>query len=226
MLGLTETPGASLLLVMGAYLLGSVASAIVVSRMMNLPDPRYGGSGNPGATNVLRLGGKKAAALTLAGDVLKGLAPVWIATRLGGTPALVAAVGLAAFLGHLYPVFFGFAGGKGVATALGVLVGTSWPLAGAALATWLVVAAITRYSSLSALIAAGCAPVYAYLVTGELATVVGAVLIAILLVWRHRGNIRRLVAGTESRIGGGKRGRTSGDRLQPVDGPSRSDRER
>ena len=193
----------TVLLAAAGYLLGSVATAVLVSRALGAADPRSGGSGNPGATNVLRLAGRRAAALTLAGDVAKGLVPVLAARALDLPPGALALVGLAAFLGHLYPVFFGFRGGKGVATALGALLGTDPLLGAAALATWLVVAGVSRYSSLAALAASGLAPVYAWIVSGR-PEVVGAVsAMAALLVWRHRANVRRLLAGEEGRIGGG-----------------------
>ncbi len=189
------------LLTAAAYLLGSVATAVLVSRALGAADPRSGGSGNPGATNVLRLAGRRAAALTLAGDVAKGLVPVLAARALDLPPGALALVGLAAFLGHLYPVFFGFRGGKGVATALGALLGMEPLLGAAALATWIVVAGVSRYSSLAALAASGLAPVYAWLMSGR-PGVVGAVsAMAALLVWRHRANVRRLLAGEEGRIG-------------------------
>ena len=133
-----------------AYLLGSVSTAIIVCKLMGLPDPRTEGSGNPGATNVLRVGGKKAAAITLFGDTLKGLLPVLIARAFTSDPLILGLVGLAAFLGHLYPVFFGFKGGKGVATMLGVLFGYSWWVGLATAATWLIVAKVFKVSSLSA----------------------------------------------------------------------------
>ena len=191
----------SALLVATGYLLGSVATAVLVSRALGLADPRSGGSGNPGATNVLRLAGRGAAALTLAGDVVKGVVPVLAARAADLPPGLVALVGLAAFLGHLYPVFFGFRGGKGVATALGALLGMDPLLGAAVLATWIVVAGVSRYSSLAALAASVLAPVYAWVGSGH-PGVVGAVsAMALLLVWRHRANIQRLLAGEEGRIG-------------------------
>lgn len=194
----------SVLLVAAGYLLGSVATAVLVSRALGASDPRSGGSGNPGATNVLRLAGRRAAALTLAGDVAKGVAPVLAARALDQPSGLVALVGLAAFLGHLYPVFFGFRGGKGVATALGALLGMAPLLGAAVLATWLVVAGVSRYSSLAALAASVLAPVYAWVVSGD-PGVVGAVsAMTVLLVWRHRANVRRLLAGEEGRIGRGE----------------------
>lgn len=191
----------SVLLVAAGYLLGSVATAVLVSRALGAADPRSGGSGNPGATNVLRLAGRRAAALTLAGDVVKGAVPVLAAQAAGLPPGPVALAGLAAFLGHLYPVFFGFRGGKGVATAFGALLGMEPLLGGAVLATWLVVAGVSRYSSLAALASSVLAPVYAWIGSG-LPVVVGAVsVMAALLVWRHRANVRRLLAGEEGRIG-------------------------
>ncbi|SCZ52599.1 glycerol-3-phosphate 1-O-acyltransferase PlsY [Thiohalomonas denitrificans] len=184
-----------------AYALGSISTAILVCRLAGLPDPRTEGSNNPGATNVLRLGGKKAAAATLAGDFLKGLLPVLIARLFTAEPATLALVAMAAFLGHLYPVFFGFRGGKGVATAFGVLLGLTWPVALAALATWLVMAKVFRISSLSALTAAALAPVYALWFSPQPALVGMLTAMAALLIWRHRSNIRNLLAGKESHIG-------------------------
>ncbi len=192
----------ALALVILGYLMGSVSAAIVVCRLMGLPDPRSQGSGNPGATNVLRIGGRSAAAITLLGDFLKGLLPVVLAQVAAVGPATVAATALAAFLGHLYPVFFRFQGGKGVATSFGVVLGLSPWVALGALATWLVVAAVLRISSLAALSAAALCPLYLWWF--ELPGIyVAAVLVMVaLLVWRHRGNIQRLLAGTEGRIGG------------------------
>ena len=191
----------TVLFVAAGYLLGSIATAVAVARLLGLADPRTAGSGNPGATNVLRLGGKRAAALTLAGDILKGLVPV-AAARVFGLPVeAVALVALAAFVGHLYPVFFGFRGGKGVATALGALTGLEPLLGGAVLATWLLVAAVFRYSSLSALVAAVLAPVYAFWLVGDRRVIAVVAVMTVLLVWRHRANIERLVAGEEGRIG-------------------------
>ena len=190
-----------LLLVAAGYLVGSIATAVLVSRALGVADPRSGGSGNPGATNVLRLAGRKAAALTLAGDILKGVVPVLAARAAELPPGAVALVGLAAFLGHLYPAFFGFRGGKGVATALGVLLAMAPHLGAAVLATWLVVAGVSRYSSLAALVASVLAPGYAWVLSGGRGVVGAVALMAVLLVWRHRANIRRLVAGEEGRIG-------------------------
>ena len=192
------------LLVPLAYLMGSLSTAVIVSKLFGLPDPRQQGSKNPGATNVLRLGGKKAAAITLAGDAVKGLIPVMLAQYLGATTDMVAAVGLAAFLGHLYPVFFGFKGGKGVATALGVLGGFSGWVGLSVLATWILMAVVFRYSSLSALTAAILAPVYVWFILKSPVLAGAALAMALLLVSRHRANIERLLKGEESRIGSKK----------------------
>lgn len=190
-----------ILLILGAYLLGSISTAIVLARAMGLPDPRTQGSGNPGATNMLRVGGKKLAAFTLLGDLVKGLIPLLVARLLTADALVLAAVGFAAFLGHLYPVFFGFRGGKGVATALGVLLGLAWPVALAALGTWLAMAALFRYSSLSALAAAVMAPIYMWQLNGSREFIVMSTVLSLLLIWRHRSNIRNLLAGRESKIG-------------------------
>ncbi|HYG54565.1 MAG TPA: glycerol-3-phosphate 1-O-acyltransferase PlsY [Burkholderiales bacterium] len=191
----------SLLAIVGAYLLGSVSFAIVVSRLMALPDPRSYGSGNPGATNVLRTGKKAAALLVLLGDGGKG----WLAVWLGGVLVDEAALcGFAVFVGHLYPLFHRFKGGKGVATAAGVLLGLNAWLGLATIATWLIIAFFFRYSSLAALVAAVFAPVYAFWLFGIDERVVFVLAIALLLVMRHRENIHRLLAGTESRIGAKK----------------------
>ena len=190
-----------ILFIIGAYLLGSVASAIIVCRLLGLPDPRQQGSGNPGATNVLRIGGKKAAAITLLGDLLKGLLPVAVAQMIGLPAWAIAATAFAAFLGHLFPVFFGFQGGKGVATAFGAGLGLSPWAALAALATWLVMAALFRISSLAALTAAVLMPLYLWLLGEPSAFLIAMGAMAVLLIVRHRANIQRLLAGTESRIG-------------------------
>ena len=186
------------LLVPVAYLLGSISSAIIVCRLMGLPDPRGEGSGNPGATNVMRIGGKKAAAITLLGDMLKGLIPVLLAQALNVGPLILSAVVLAAFLGHLYPIFFGFAGGKGVATSFGVLLGANWMVGLAVLLTWYAVYKLFKISSLSALVGASLAPLYVYLIMGMQALVYVAALIAVILIWRHKANIQRLLAGEEA----------------------------
>ncbi len=188
-------------LILAAYLFGSVSSAIIVCRLMGLPDPRTAGSGNPGATNVLRVGGKKPAAITLAGDLLKGLLPVAIGQGLGVGDWVLALTGLAAFLGHLYPVFFGFRGGKGVATMLGVLFGFHWAVGAATAGTWLLMAKGFKISSLAALIATLLAPLYIWLIIGPsnplIITTAG---MTVLLFWRHRSNIRRLLSGEEGAI--------------------------
>ena len=190
----------ALLIVLG-YLAGSISTAILVCRAMGLPDPRREGSRNPGATNVLRFGGKKAAAITLAGDFLKGLLPVLLARLVGLEDIGLALTALAAFLGHLYPVFFGFEGGKGVATAFGTLLGLAWPAALAALATWLFMAFVVRISSLSALTAAALAPLFAWWFKLPTASTAALLVMVVLLVWRHRSNIRNLLSGAEDRIG-------------------------
>ncbi|HUQ74222.1 MAG TPA: glycerol-3-phosphate 1-O-acyltransferase PlsY [Burkholderiales bacterium] len=185
-----------------AYLLGSISFAIVVSRVMRLPDPRSYGSKNPGATNVLRSGSKAAAVLTLLGDGAKGWLAVWLAQI--HAPEAAPYAGLAVFLGHLFPVFHAFKGGKGVATAAGVLLGVDWRIGVGTLATWIIIAFFLRYSSLAALVAAAFAPFATALLLG-LGTYFATVLaMAALLVWRHSENIARLVAGTESRIGAKK----------------------
>jgi len=194
-----------LLAALAAYLIGSLSFAVIVSRVMGLSDPRSYGSGNPGATNVLRSGNKAAAVLTLVFDALKGALPVlavkFYGERFGleeGTEALVA---LAAFLGHLWPVFFKFKGGKGVATAAGAILALNWMLGLVTLGVWLLVAFVTRYSSLAALVAAVFAPL-GQLLMFEAGPLAGAlVVMALLLVWRHEANIKKLMAGTESRLG-------------------------
>ncbi|WP_369573132.1 glycerol-3-phosphate 1-O-acyltransferase PlsY [Acidithiobacillus sp. IBUN Pt1247-S3] len=181
-----------------AYLIGSLATAIFVSRALGLPDPRHAGSHNPGATNVLRLGGKKAAALTLLGDLVKGLVPV-VAARLAGLPDwAVALVALATFFGHLYPVYFRFRGGKGVATTLGILLAIAPLLGVATIATWLLVFVASRVSSLSALIATIAAPVYAWYLLPQVSLRVLVIVLALWVLWRHRSNIQRLLSGEET----------------------------
>jgi glycerol-3-phosphate acyltransferase PlsY len=192
---------AGIVLTILGYLFGSISSAILVCRALGLPDPRSGGSKNPGATNVLRLGGRKAGALTLTGDFLKGLLPVLLARLVAGEAWVYAAVGMAAFLGHLYPLFFGFRGGKGVATGLGVLLGWSWLAAVLTLATWLVVAMIFRISSLAALTAFLVAPAYVYWATASPAMTVTMGMLTVLTFWRHRSNIANLLAGEEKPMG-------------------------
>ncbi len=186
------------------YLLGSVSTAIITCKLMGLADPRTVGSNNPGATNVLRAGGKKAAAITLFGDMLKGLLPVLIVVLLDMPDVVIAATGLAAFLGHLYPVYYGFKGGKGVATILGVLLGIHWQLGLGTIAIWLLMAFTFRYSSLSALVAASASPVLTWFITGSEVISASVAVMAAILIWRHRSNIRNLLSGKEDKIGSKK----------------------
>jgi glycerol-3-phosphate acyltransferase PlsY len=188
------------ILVLAAYLLGSVSSAIVVCRLMGLPDPRTQGSNNPGATNVLRFGGKKAAAITLLGDSLKGFVPMVAGHLLGVAPWVLALTGLAAFLGHLFPVFFGFRGGKGVATALGVQFGLWWSIGLTVALIWLFVAKVLKISSLSALICMSLAPLIVWLLWPDPVLIGMQLVMTGLLIWRHRSNIRNLLMGTEDRL--------------------------
>jgi glycerol-3-phosphate acyltransferase PlsY len=187
--------------IVAAYLLGSIAFGILVSKLFGLPDPRTVGSGNPGATNVLRSGKKMAAALTLLGDAFKGWFPVWLALQSGMLMWVVSAVGFAVFFGHLYPIFYKFKGGKGVATALGVMLAISPLLGLAVLITWAVVFAISRYSSLGAIAAAMLAPVYAWFLLPYKDYLIMVLVLSVLLIWRHKTNIQKLLAGTESGFG-------------------------
>lgn len=187
-------------LVVAAYLAGSLTSAVIACRALGLGDPREDGSGNPGATNVMRLHGKKAALLTLGGDVLKGLLPVLLLRLVGAPGAFVVAGGAAAFLGHLYPVFFGWRGGKGVATFIGALLGFHWLLGAAFIAIWLAAAWLFRYSSAAALCGAAFAPLLCWLLLADSYYLAGVGLMAVLLIWRHRSNISNLLAGTEEKI--------------------------
>lgn len=189
------------ILIVTAYLLGSVSAAILVCRAIGAPDPRTVGSGNPGATNVLRVAGKKAAAATLLGDALKGLVPVLLGRAVGLDVDALGAIGLAAFLGHLYPVFFEFQGGKGVATFIGAMLGIA-PLIGLFfVGIWLLVAKVGKLSSLAALAAAALTPIFAWLQGYSTLLVLMIVAMVVMLFWRHRSNIRKLLDGTESRIG-------------------------
>lgn len=186
------------------YLFGSISSAIIVSKVFRLDDPRNVGSGNPGATNVLRSGNKAAAALTLLGDVLKGVIPVLLAQHYSGSIAVTAMVAIAAFMGHLFPIFFGFKGGKGVATAIGVFIALSWKLFAVFAITWLAVAAISRYSSLAGLSASAVTGIASFAIFNQQhqLQLIGAVFwIVAFLFQRHRENIERLKSGTESKIG-------------------------
>ena len=195
----------SLLFIVAAYLLGSLSFAVIVSRAMHLPDPRSFGSGNPGATNVLRTGRKAAAALTLLGDALKGWVAVVLARMLApqfDLPEEIALLcALAVFIGHLFPVFFRFKGGKGVATALGLLLGLNPWLGLACLATWLLMAGLFRISSLAALTTAVLAPIYSGLLMGWGNTAMAVLVVALLLVYRHKSNLIKLISGQEGRIG-------------------------
>jgi glycerol-3-phosphate acyltransferase PlsY len=188
-----------------SYAIGSLSFAVIVSRALGLPDPRSYGSGNPGTTNVLRTGRKLAALLTLAGDGGKGWLAVFLAARYAADYGVsgigVAACAVAVFLGHVFPVFLRFKGGKGVATAAGALFAIDPWLGAAALATWLAVAVVSRYASLASIVAAVCAPGYAYLMSVQASAVLALVLIGALIVWRHKGNIRNLAAGVERKIG-------------------------
>ena len=201
-----------LLLIPIAYLIGSVSFAVVVSKCMRLPDPHSYGSGNPGATNVLRTGNKLAAVLTLIGDALKGYLAVMLARVLLGDESLTSTLNswllcgvvIAVFLGHLFPIFHGFKGGKGVATACGILFGINWILGLATLSTWIIVAMFMRYSSLAALAAAIFGPIYFVFLFGLQPMGIALLIVCLLLIWRHRSNIQNLMNGTESRIGSKK----------------------
>jgi len=194
----------SALFILAAYLIGSISFAVVVSRFFGLPDPHTYGSGNPGATNVLRTGKKAAAVLTLVGDAAKGAVALWLAQhfapRFGVGDHALAAVALAAFLGHLFPLYFRFRGGKGVATAAGILFAMDWRIALTVLVVWGLVAVVSRYSSLAAIVAAALSPLVAFYFLGWGPMTWAVLVIAFLLEWRHRANIERLLAGNESRI--------------------------
>ena len=210
----------ALLLIPIAYLIGSISFAVVVSKCMRLPDPHTYGSGNPGATNVLRTGNKLAAVLTLIGDALKGYIAVMLARVLLGDESLTSTLGswvlsgvvITVFLGHLFPIFHGFKGGKGVATACGILFGINWILGAATLSTWIIVAMFMRYSSLAALAAAVFGPIYFVFLFGFQPMGAALLVVCALLIWRHRSNIQNLMNGTESRIGSKKKTLASGDK--------------
>jgi glycerol-3-phosphate acyltransferase PlsY len=205
-----------LLLIPIAYLIGSISFAVVVSKCMRLPDPHSYGSGNPGATNVLRTGNKLAAVLTLIGDALKGYLAVMLARILLGDESLTSTLNswllcgvvVAVFLGHLFPIFHGFKGGKGVATACGILFGINWILGMATLGTWIIVAMFMRYSSLAALAAAVFGPIYFVFLFGFQPMGIALLVVCLLLIWRHRSNIHNLMNGKESRIGTKKKGQS------------------
>jgi len=205
-----------LLLIPIAYLIGSISFAVVVSKCMRLPDPHSYGSGNPGATNVLRTGNKLAAVLTLIGDALKGYLAVMLARILLGDESLTSTLSswllcgvvIAVFLGHLFPIFHAFKGGKGVATACGILFGINWILGLATLGTWIIVAIFMRYSSLAALAAAVFGPIYFVFLFGFQPMGIALLAVCLLLIWRHRSNIHKLMNGQETRIGSKKRGQS------------------
>ena len=190
-----------LLLIIIAYLLGSLSAAVLVCNLLGLSDPRSGGSGNPGTTNVMRLHGKKAAFLTLSGDILKGIIPVLLAKVISNSEIIIALSGLAAFLGHIFPIYFRFKGGKGVATLIGILFATHWLLGAAYVLTWVLTAYIFRYSSLAALTAAILTPLYAYFSGQETQYIISLIIIMIILLWRHKPNIINLIKKKEDKIG-------------------------
>ncbi|MFA0441218.1 glycerol-3-phosphate acyltransferase [Vibrio sp. 10N.286.49.C2] len=189
----------ALAMIIIAYLLGSVSSAVLICRLLHLPDPRTVGSQNPGATNVLRLGGKGAAAAVLLCDMLKGTIPVWIGYYLDIDPIILGVIAIAACLGHMYPLFFHFTGGKGVATALGAIAPLGWDLTGLITGTWLIVALIFRYSSLAAITTVMLAPLYTWMVRPVFTLPVA--MLSCLIILRHHQNIRRLFDGTEPKVG-------------------------
>lgn len=195
----------NILLIVIAYLLGSISTAIITCRLMGLEDPRTVGSENPGATNVLRIGGKKAAFFTLLGDILKGLIPVLIGHALGVPDKWLMLIGLAAFLGHLYPVYYHFKGGKGVATGIGVYLGLHFWAGLAVVGTWLFVAKVLKISSLSALVATLLAPLFFYFIAQSIPFAVGTAVMTVLIFWRHQSNIQNLLSGKEGKIGTDKK---------------------
>ena len=190
----------NILLIFSAYLLGSISAAIIVCKTLGLSDPRTGGSGNPGTTNVMRLYGKKAAFLTLVGDIFKGIIPVLLAKVIVNSEFIIAICGLATFLGHIFPVYFKFEGGKGVATLIGILFATHWLLGVSYIITWILTALIFRYSSLAALIAALPIPIYSYFIEHNNQYTISFAVIAIILFWRHKPNIYNLLNGKEDKI--------------------------
>ncbi|MDN3716376.1 glycerol-3-phosphate 1-O-acyltransferase PlsY [Vibrio breoganii] len=192
-----------LLMIILAYLLGSVSSAVLICRVFKLPDPRTAGSNNPGATNVLRIGGKLPAALVLVSDMAKGTIPVWSAYYLDIEPVMLGLIGISACIGHIYPIFFHFKGGKGVATAVGAIAPIGFDLTGMLMGTWLVTAVISRYSSLAALVTALVAPFYTWLIKPQYTLPVA--MLCCLIIWRHQENIKRLMAGNEPKVGSKKK---------------------
>lgn len=189
----------ALIMIISAYLLGSISSAVLICRLLRLPDPRNMGSNNPGATNVLRIGGKKAAIAVLLCDMLKGTIPVWGSYYLGIDPILLGLVAIAACLGHMYPIFFHFKGGKGVATALGAIAPIGLDLTALIILTWISIAFLFRYSSLAALVTVLLAPFYTWLIKPQYTLPVA--MLCCLIVFRHHQNIKRLLAGTEPKVG-------------------------
>lgn len=192
-----------LLMIILAYLLGSVSSAVLICRVFKLPDPRTAGSNNPGATNVLRIGGRLPAALVLISDMAKGTIPVWSAYYLNIEPVMLGLIGISACIGHIYPIFFHFKGGKGVATAVGAIAPIGFDLTGMLMGTWLVTAVISRYSSLAALVTALVAPFYTWLIKPQYTLPVA--MLCCLIIWRHQENIKRLMAGNEPKVGSRKK---------------------
>tara|TARA_B100000678_G_scaffold107337_1_gene90098 strand:+ start:562 stop:1146 length:585 start_codon:yes stop_codon:yes gene_type:complete len=190
----------NILLIFSAYLLGSISAAIIVCKTLGLSDPRTGGSGNPGTTNVMRLYGKKAAFLTLVGDIFKGIIPVLLAKVIVNSEFIIAICGLATFLGHIFPIYFKFEGGKGVATLIGILFATHWLLGVSYIITWILTALIFRYSSLAALIAALPIPIYSYFIEHNNQYTISFAVITIILFWRHKPNIYNLLNGKEDKI--------------------------
>lgn len=190
----------NIVLIFLAYLLGSISAAILVCKLLGLSDPRTEGSGNPGTTNVMRLHGKTAAFLTLTGDVFKGIIPVLLAKVIVGSEFIIALSGFAAFLGHIFPIYFKFKGGKGVATLIGILLATHWLLGLAYVITWILTAAIFRYSSLAALIATLSIPFYTYFLEQNFQYTVSFSMIAVILFWRHKSNIYNLLNNKERKI--------------------------
>ncbi|GAB7219192.1 glycerol-3-phosphate 1-O-acyltransferase PlsY [Vibrio comitans] len=192
-----------LLMIILAYLLGSVSSAVLICRVFKLPDPRTAGSNNPGATNVLRIGGRLPAALVLVCDMAKGTIPVWSAYYLDIEPVMLGLIGISACIGHIYPIFFHFKGGKGVATAVGAIAPIGLDLTGMLMGTWLATAVISRYSSLAALVTALIAPFYTWLIKPQYTLPVA--MLCCLIIWRHQENIKRLLAGNEPKVGSKKK---------------------
>lgn len=189
----------AMIMIIAAYLLGSISSAVLICRLFKLPDPRKHGSNNPGATNVLRLGGKTPAILVLLFDMLKGTIPVWLSYYLGVDPVLLGVIGIAACLGHIYPIFFHFKGGKGVATAIGAIAPIGLDLMAMLMGTWLFVVLIFRYSSLAAIVSSLVAPLYTWMVKPQYTFPVA--MLCCLIIWRHYPNIKRLLEGVEPKVG-------------------------